>query len=274
MAAYKSTPEPSLDLIEGAPLAPAAQQPTAASATAAANGATGVNGSTSGNWTGWASTATNNTWQTAESTFATPNVRPTCGGGSSMAIWAGLGGYTSPDLLQAGIAFNEGIPGQVSIWTPFFEYLNGSFSNPPNELFGAGNTALSIQPGDQIFTSTYYVGGPNQETSFYVEDETTGKVAGILLLGLGAYYSGTSAEAIVEFPNFNGGQYGAGFQSFATGDVNNQTVGGAWYNPSQTAKQSWQVYNNGRYDILTSGLSGGGSEFSNSFANCVPTSLP
>ncbi len=259
MRAFRDVPAPNLQFSVGTPIAEElqrkAQTPGADSS---------VNGVVRANWAGWAATATNNTWVTAESTFPATNVGPLCGPTSEMSTWTGLGGDRAPRLLQSGLVFNDHIPNQVSIWTPFWEDLNPAHPNPPHELVGVGDTAMAIAPEDQVFSSTSYNQASHQ-VQFYLGDESSGQSQDVIEPDRESYYSGTSADFVTEFTE---GVEGAQFQSFATG-MSAMSVTGQWYTLNHTSTDKFIDVNAfDQVKVTTSPLVPGGNEFSNAFARC------
>lgn len=264
MVAYKRVPTPRLQFAARDPVAPALSPYSQQTAAPVAAGAYA-----SGNWAGWAATAANNTWATAESTFPATNVGLECGPNSVMAIWTGLGGIGGEPLVQSGLAFNNDIPNQVSIWTPFWGDLNSTHPNPPHELVGVGDTAIAIAPEDQVFSSTSYNQASHQ-VQFYLEDETSGQSQDVIEPDRESYYSGTSADFVTEFPEPTpfGPLEGAQFQPFATG-MSAMSVTGQWYTLNQTSTDEFiDVNPSGQVKVTTSPLVPGGNEFSNAFARC------
>jgi len=211
MAAWKGSPTPSIAFLKK-PIAP--KQDGSAPLTDSASNGSAANT----NWSGWDVNSTSDrTWIGAEGEWQTPNVGAECGNSSVMSIWTGIGGKNSPNLIQTGLAFNDHIPGQVSLWTPFYETLGQTpgITTHPGELYGADDVALTINPGDVVFSKTTY-DQSNGSARFFLEDTTTGQSASFTKSGVSGDYDGSTAEMIAEFPLTT---VGAQFQSFAIIDA-------------------------------------------------------
>lgn len=251
MEHYSSTPTPQLvfDL----------KKPATNKALSSAGVAGSVIQGPSRVWSGYDVNATTQAWKTSEGTWQVPNVGSVCGPSSEMSIWTGLGGVNSGNFMQSGINFNNNIPGQVSLWTPFYEYFHNYTNNGPYELYGASNTALSIQPGNVVFSSTYYDTTTGQ-AQFYLEDESTGQVAVLLLPNMGGYWDGSTAEWITETD-----AVGAQFQSFAIVTAYAQNTQGPWYKIAQAGNAEFWIPTR----INPGPLGSTGAAFSEGFDACL-----
>lgn len=230
MAAWRASSMPDL-VFSTTPIAPS----TGTSSARTTPTAVPINGS-NGYWSGYDVNATTQAWAGAQGEFGVPGIGTACGQSSVMSIWTGVGGVNSPQLIQSGLAFNENIPGQVSLWTPFSEVLNDANNNPPYELYGAYNVAIAVNSGDLVISNTeYYTSTGN--ASYYLEDLTSGQTASYTQTGLSPYYDGSTAEWISEFPTSAGAQ----FTSFAfvnTAALNNN---GYYYNFTDAGYESFYV---------------------------------
>ncbi|MGH9307001.1 MAG: G1 family glutamic endopeptidase [Acidimicrobiales bacterium] len=263
MSAYRDTIVPNLVFAKGGPLFSHPLQSTGTSPPGSTRGTSQpVRNGANANWSGYTGNSSSHThWITAEGTWMVPNVGTQCGGSSTMSIWTGLGGVTSTgNFQQSGIAFNEGIPGQVSLWTPFWELFEGGYNVGPYELYGAGTIALSIQPGNVVFSSTYFDRSLN-EVKFYLENLTNGQVAEYFAGSAITSYDGNTADWITEFPL---GGPGAQFQQFAIVTAYDQASTGQWLTAAQSAPEEDWV--NG---LLNPGpLGSDGKSFAEGFQGC------
>lgn len=76
------------------------------------------------------------------------------------ATWTGIGGYTTSDLIQAGVSENSALTGLVSggQYNAWFEILPASETPLTN---CSGNSACTVQPGDVVTVSINLTSTPN-----------------------------------------------------------------------------------------------------------------
>ncbi|MHB8191278.1 MAG: G1 family glutamic endopeptidase [Ferrimicrobium sp.] len=223
------------------------------------SGGPALNSTANGNWSGYDVNATTQAWAGAQGEFAVPGIGTACGQSSVMSIWTGIGGKNSSQLIQSGLAFNENISGQISLWTPFFEVLNSSYQNPPYELYGAYNRAIVVNSGDLVISDTQYHPSTGN-ASYYLEDLTTGQSASFTQTGVSSYYDGSTAEWISEFPN----SVGAQFTAFAIVNISALNNNGNSYNFYNAGNQSFYVP--GREE--PGGVGSSGNSFAEYFDGC------
>jgi hypothetical protein len=227
MAAWKGAPTPKLAVKLSHP----------ASQTNDTNG--------NGNWTGYVNTSSQQTYSGAESTFAAPNVGPSCGfnpvsgetgGPGGMSIWTGLGGLFSQQLIQSGITAGESLVGGPgpTVWQPFWEMIatiNGGNYNLGPDLLKSVNqsAAVAINPGNTVWSKTTYDTSSGTAT-YFVENETSGQsssfsVSNTFYGPTSDFYDGSSADFVTEDPA-NGYDL-VPFSEFSM-TANEQLVSGAW----------------------------------------------
>lgn len=164
---------------------------------------------TTRHWGGYFDYTNSEAFTGAESTFAAPTVGSGCGTPGGIGIWTGLGGHVSPDLIQSGIEAGRELGGPT-VWQPFWELLNSTHIWTPNLLQGSTG-AISISPGNVMFSKTTYSPATTGSARFFIENETTGEstayTIGAASSGLTGpienYYNGSTADFITEDP---GGQ--------------------------------------------------------------------
>jgi hypothetical protein len=111
------------------------------------------------NWAGYAVTPGSGI-TAVSSTFTVPTAGLLPPGFS--ASWAGIGGYTTTDLIQAGVSENSAIGGEVlgGQYNAWYEILPAS----ETEITGGctGNVpSCAVNPGDKISVNISNVGGNN-----------------------------------------------------------------------------------------------------------------
>jgi hypothetical protein len=114
---------------------------------AALRALTGRNGVESENWSGYAVTPTGGNVTGVSSTFVVPAAGDDLPGEAS--TWAGIGGYSSSDLIQAGVAESSfpNLPLLGDQYYAWYELLPAS----PVQLTGCnGDASCTVTPGDQI----------------------------------------------------------------------------------------------------------------------------
>ncbi len=141
----------------------AAAAVTAPSGQAGVNHLIAVNGATADslNWAGYA--VTPGSGITAVSgTFTVPTAGEVPPGFS--ASWAGIGGYTTSDLIQAGVSENSAITGELlgGEYDAWYEILPAS-ETPISGC--SGNPSCTVNPGDKVTVSISNAGGDNWDIS-------------------------------------------------------------------------------------------------------------
>ena len=141
----------------------------AAAAVAAPSLQTGVNhlvavhGSTddSLNWAGYAVTPGSGI-TAVTGTFTVPTAGEVPPGFS--ASWAGIGGFSTSDLIQAGVSENSSVAGELlgGQYDAWYEILPAS----ETEISGCtGDSACTVNPGDKITVDISNTGGDNWDIS-------------------------------------------------------------------------------------------------------------
>jgi hypothetical protein len=80
------------------------------------------------------------------------------------ASWAGIGGYTTSDLIQAGVSENSAIGGELlgGQYNAWYEILPAS----ETPISGCtGNSSCTVNPGDKVSVSISNVGGDTWDIS-------------------------------------------------------------------------------------------------------------
>jgi hypothetical protein len=80
------------------------------------------------------------------------------------ASWAGIGGYTTSDLIQAGVSENSAVGGEVlgGQYNAWYEILPAS----ETPISGCtGNSSCTVNPGDKISVNISNTGGDNWDIS-------------------------------------------------------------------------------------------------------------
>jgi hypothetical protein len=122
-----------------------------------------VRGSTADslNWAGYAVTPGSGI-TAVSSIFTVPSVGVLPPGFS--ASWAGIGGYTTSDLIQAGVSENSAIGGELlgGQYNAWYEILPAS-ETPISGC--SGDASCTVSPGDKISVNISNAGGENWDIS-------------------------------------------------------------------------------------------------------------
>jgi hypothetical protein len=173
------------------------------------------------NWAGYAVTGSSGAYNSVAGSRIQPSVA--CGGGTSYAaLWAGIDGYNSNTVEQAGtLAQCSSGHASYSAWYEF--YPAASVTIP----------TITVHPGD-VFSVTVTYSGSGSSFSVTVTDVTTG--ASFSSTGSVSSAARSSAECIMERPSiggsitrladFNVAKYGNGYTSVSgTCDANGHAFG-------------------------------------------------
>jgi hypothetical protein len=292
MAAWKSTPKPDLTI--------QAVGTNSSSVNAALSSGEGFSFGANDSYTGWDANSTQGIYSGSESYFNVPNLGVGCFGAGNLGIWTGLGGINSRGYssdptdhyilgratvphryllrsadskwAQANIPFNStqliqsGIEGGINlgsptVWQPFWEILNSSNPTIPPFILKTSNTAISISPGDKMFSSTWYY-APSGTINFYILDLTTGQSGQFSFTNTywgstSSFYDGSTAEVIAE----SAGGYDLNFQDFSTSGNDAQAPLGTWSPMTDFGNERFYVPG------YTS-VSGNGNAFNVNFVGC------
>lgn len=113
------------------------------------------------NWAGYAVTPGSGI-TSVTGTFTVPTAGLVPPGFS--ASWAGIGGYTTSDLIQAGVSENSAVGGEVlgGQYNAWYEILPAS----ETEISGCtGNASCTVNPGDKVTVDISNTGGNNWDIS-------------------------------------------------------------------------------------------------------------
>jgi Peptidase A4 family len=204
----------------------------AAAAVAAPSGASGVNhlisvhGDTADslNWAGYAVTPGSGI-TAVSSNFTVPTAGELPPGFS--ASWAGIGGYTTSDLIQAGVSENSAVGGELlgGQYNAWYEILPAS-ETPISGC--SGNASCTVNPGDKISVNISNTGGDNWDISLSDAGNWTWSTS------LTYASSESSAEWIQEAPSLAGVQtIPADVGTVSFGPTSTYTEGGSTFTVAQ-----------------------------------------
>ncbi len=141
------------------------------------------------NWSGYAVSGPAGSVTSVTGTWIVPTVTPTKGGYSYVAFWAGIDGYSSSTVEQAGVmAVSNGKTVSYSAWYEFYPAASVTISS------------VVVSPGDSVTVTVSYLAG--NKFSVLLTDNTNGQSFTISDTINGAARS--SAEWIVERPSIGG----------------------------------------------------------------------
>lgn len=251
MAHYKSTPTPSIAL--GPRISTPAQphqQPVSASVT-------------SGNWAGWLADSSSQEFVASQMNYTQPTAESTTCSNSKQAVWTGLGGYNSTQLVQDGTA----LPGTLSSgYNAWYEYLNGTSNHGPTIL-----SKMSVAAGDSMHLYVSY-STANGSIDFYVANNTNGTSQSVVVSNVGtSYYDGSSADYITERPACGSNCLYPlhKFTTFSSNTAEAETTGGQWI-PISSSPYPYKLlmYAGSTKLAAPSGLNSSGDGFSTTWYNC------
>jgi hypothetical protein len=196
----------------------------------------------SSNWSGAALTDLAVKWEPGSfksiwAVYTVPTVvRPagSCSGWRYSSEWAGLDGYLTSDVVQAGVeadgycGSNGGFSASYTAWYEWYPDYSINITN------------FAINPNDKIVVIV--AADSATEASYYVEDETTGDYVSLQSAAPpGTLYVGNSAEWITERPEVNNklstladyGQETYNAYAFDTGGNMSEPGAPAWLVASQ-----------------------------------------
>lgn len=163
---------------------------------------------TNNNWAGYVDTSSTGSMTEATTAFTVPLVSPdasTLGNWPVASFWTGMGGFTTQEVVQAGVAAIGSWPtSQYKFWTEDY----------PESVVWEGP---AISPNQLAYIDVTRTGG---DATYWLENESTGYYQ--VFTTAAPYQDGTSAEWIVE-------QAGAYLPNF--GYVNNPTAEYNGYEP-------------------------------------------
>ncbi len=182
---------------------------------------------TSLNWSGYAVTPSAGGITAVTSTFTVPSAGLIPPGFA--ATWTGIGGYSSTDLIQAGVG-EDSLPTLPVVGTQYFAWYE-LLPNSEVQLTGcAGDATCAVSPGDSVNVHIFQDGG-NQWTISVVDANHWSWTSNVNYQS-----SNSSAEWILEAPSIEGLQStlaNTGTTSF--GNVSTYTAGGQTFTVAQGA---------------------------------------
>lgn len=104
--------------------------------------------------------------------------------------WVGIGGYNTPDLVQAGTEQDFYVSQYYTYNSNYYAWFEVYPLEYQQEI-----SNFPISPGDQIYTDLTYSNGT---FSYYIEDYTTDLATSGHVNNVSNYYDGSTAEWIVE----------------------------------------------------------------------------
>jgi hypothetical protein len=155
----------------------------------------------SGNWNGYQLRGTDGDYISVVGEWQVPSVSSWFGVSSYSALWVGLDGWGTNDLVQAGTeqnAFNE-------VFYTFTSYF--AFSELwPNQPYESQLTGLPVSPGEKVWTDVW-VGDDNGNADpngayqwVYMLNENTNQMVDFTTPLNGLSFGGSEAEWIMERP--------------------------------------------------------------------------
>jgi hypothetical protein len=163
--------------------------------------ATADAGYTSANWSG---AVMQGQWATVLGCWTIPKVNqaeesPGTEPGSTFCIWIGIDGFSSADILQAGIQHCAGPNGQAQ-YVAWCEWYAPEQPGSPPYIWQTNIPSFHVGPGQQIYCGVQYI---NHKTAgqVYFGNDTTGQHFSLTLLPPpGATLAGDSIAWITSVP--------------------------------------------------------------------------
>lgn len=178
---------------------------------------------TSLNWSGYAVTPAAAGITAVNSSFVVPTANLLVDPAGFAATWAGIGGYSSSDLIQAGVSENTPVTGAVSGGQYYAWYELLPASETPVTSGCSGDPSCSVTPGDNVTVNIAKVSGD----TWSVKLTDAGKWTWSKDVTYSS--SGSSAEWILEAPT-------VGVQSTLA------DVGTAKFGPTSSYTQNGTTY--------------------------------
>jgi hypothetical protein len=150
---------------------------------------------TSTNWGGYAVTPPGGRVTAVTASFTVPRAGLILPGFA--ATWTGIGGYSTPDLIQAGVA-EQSLPSTPIFGPQYYAWYELLPGNPIHLTGCMGDANCTVGPGDQVTVTILQVAG----TTWTVRVTDAGR----WLYSSNVTYSSSnsSAEWILEAPNLLG----------------------------------------------------------------------
>jgi len=172
-------------------------------------------GYTSANWSGG---VIQGQWATALGFWEVP------AGGPNSSSWIGLDGFSSDDVLQAGIEQRAAADGEAH-YVAWFEWFAPPETNSPLYICQTDVTNFPLGTGHQVFCSIQYILNKTAGQIYFANDTTGQHFCITLAPPPGAKLAGDSMEWIVEAP-LGGGEFAPVQFTTALGcSADSQTVG-------------------------------------------------
>ncbi len=114
---------------------------------------------TSLNWSGYAVTPASDGITAVTSSFTVPTANLLLNPAGFAATWTGIGGYSSSDLIQAGVSENTAVTGEVSggQYYAWYELLPASETEITSGC--SGDSSCTVSPGDDVTVKIANVSG-------------------------------------------------------------------------------------------------------------------
>ncbi len=147
------------------------------------------------NWSGYAVTPSGGGITAVDSTFTVPSAEIVPPGFA--ATWAGIGGYSTSDLIQAGVA-EDSLPSLPLLGDQYYAWYE-LLPNSEVQLSGcSGDASCTVSPGDTVTVHIYQQSG-NTWTISVVDNGNWSWQSDVNYAS-----SGSSAEWILEAPTIEG----------------------------------------------------------------------
>jgi hypothetical protein len=142
------------------------------------------------NWSGYVATGSPEHYVASTANYYQPygSKYTSCKSNALEASWAGIGGYSSEALIQAGTSVDTS------------NHLHAFAVWKAGESYKDANPALSFEDGNYMGMCASY-NTSLEHAYFYLENKTTGELSPFRGENIGSnYYDGASAESITERP--------------------------------------------------------------------------
>jgi len=191
-------------------------------------------------WAGFDAGWSSNLFIAVQGDFKQPTRGSTSCSNAQEVSWVGLGGTSSTlPLIQAGSGMDAG--GGYYAW---YEYLK-----PGGGINLTKMPSVTVHPGDSMHSYVVHQTSGLGQTTFYVQDGTTGTSQSVIVNLDSTYYDGTTAEWIDERPTASGGSPLplANFGTVNWTNVQAQKSTGTWYNLGSLLYNEIDMYAGGVY---------------------------
>jgi peptidase A4-like protein len=171
-------------------------------------------GYTSDNWSGG---VIQGQWATAIGFWSIPTVsKPAepqgAEGGWNSSSWIGIDGFSSNDVLQAGIQ-QRVTPGGIAQYVAWYEWFAPAQANSPGYIYQTDIVNFPVAPGQQVYCCVQYIHNKTAGNLYFANDTTGQHLSITLAPPPGASFAGDSIEWIMEAPD--GGEPVAALPKFS-----------------------------------------------------------